>query len=133
MRRDGESRARPSGRERRDGNIRSDEFQSVLFELHVADNFGAKWPGRVSENRAAETGMKFFCDRSATRLRATFEDQRFVSRFGQVEGSDQPVVAAADDDYIALVGHLCCSLVFENFESREPSWRAHNAAAGVRG
>ncbi len=103
-------RARPSGESDATATSGRDEFQSVLFELHVADNFGAKRPGRVSENRAAETGMKFFGDRSATRLRAALEDQRLVSSFGQVEGSDQPVVAAADDDDIALVGHLCCSL-----------------------
>ena len=47
--------------------------------------------------------MKFLGDRRAAGLRAAFEHQRLESGFGQIEGGDQAVVAAADDDDVALV------------------------------
>src|SRR5690348_10957222 len=46
--------------------------------------------------------MEFVGDCSAADLRAAFEHERLVSRFGQIECGNQPVVAAADDDYVAL-------------------------------
>ena len=58
--------------------------------------------GGVRERGAAEAGMKFFGDGRATGLRAALQHQRFVSRLGQVEGGDQPVVAATNDDDVAV-------------------------------
>ena len=48
--------------------------------------------------------MKFLGDGSAAGLSAAFEHQRLVSGFSQVEGGDQAVVAATDDDDVAVVG-----------------------------
>ena len=68
--------------------------------------------------------MKFFGDGRAAGLRAALEHQRLESGFGQVEGGDQPVVAAADDDDIAVAGFRACLgrplEVFQNFERRQP-------------
>ena len=52
--------------------------------------------------------------------RAAFEHERLESGLGQIEGGDQAVVTAADDDDVALFSHdLGSSLkVFENFERR---------------
>ena len=46
--------------------------------------------------------MKFVGDRRAADLRAAFEHQRLESCLGQIERGDQAVVAAADDDDVAL-------------------------------
>ena len=46
--------------------------------------------------------MEFFGDRGAADLIAAFEHQRLESGLGQIEGRDQPVVAAADDDDVAF-------------------------------
>src|SRR5436190_841491 len=75
--------------------------------------------------------MKFFRDGRATHLRAALEDQRLESSFSEIEGGDEAVVSAADDDYIASLGHLCGLSVFENFERGQASGRAHDAAAGM--
>ena len=76
--------------------------EPVLLELHVAHHRRKNRPRRVRQSRAAKSGMKFVGDRRATDLRAAFEHERLVSRLGQIECGDQPVVAAADDDYVAL-------------------------------
>ena len=46
--------------------------------------------------------MKFVGDGSAANLRAAFEDERLISCLRQVVRGDQAVVAAADDDDVAL-------------------------------
>jgi hypothetical protein len=47
--------------------------------------------------------MKFIGDRRAPSFRAAFEDEWFESCFGQVKCSNQPVMAAANDDDVAPV------------------------------
>src|SRR5947207_5884267 len=49
--------------------------------------------------------MKFFADGRAANLIAAFEDQRLEPGFGQIESSDQPIVAAADDYDVAKARH----------------------------
>ncbi len=50
--------------------------------------------------------MKFFRDGSAAGLSAALQHQRLVSGLSQIEGGDQPVVAAANDDDVALPRHF---------------------------
>ena len=50
--------------------------------------------------------MKFFRDGCAAGLRAALQHQRLVSGFSQVEGGDQSVMAAANDDDVALLWHV---------------------------
>ncbi len=57
--------------------------------------------------------MKFFGDGRAADLRAAFEHQRLETGFGQIEGGDETVVSAADDDDIACLSHA--------FSYRQPS------------
>jgi hypothetical protein len=77
----------------------------MLIEAHVTNNVWTKRTGGVGENRATKSGMKFFSDGGAAGLRTAFEHQGFVSSFGEVESGDQPIVATADDNDIALFGH----------------------------
>ena len=78
----------------------------MLLQLHVADDVGPQRPGGVGERGTAEAGMEFFGDGRATGLGAALQHQRLVSGLGQVEGGDQPVMAAADDDDIAVRGSV---------------------------
>jgi hypothetical protein len=47
--------------------------------------------------------MELFGNRRAAHLRTAFEHERFKSGFGKIEGGDQTVVSAANDDHIARV------------------------------
>jgi hypothetical protein len=47
--------------------------------------------------------MKFIGDRGPSDLGAALENERFVACLGQIKSGDQPVVAAANNDNVALV------------------------------
>jgi len=84
----------------------------------------------MSEDRAAKSGVEFFGDRCATRLTTALEHQRFETSLGKIEGCDQSIVATSNDDDVALIGHrLGRSLVFKNFQRRQPPRSAHDPAA----
>ena len=76
----------------------------MLFKLHVTDDVWTNGTSGVGQSGAAEAGMKFIGDRGAADLRSTLEDQGLEPRLCQVEGGDQPVMAAADDDDVARAG-----------------------------
>src|SRR6266478_10176438 len=78
--------------------------------------------------------MEFLGDRSATGLLPAFQNERLESRSRQIEGSDQTVVTATDDDDVAFLGHGLGSPleVFENLERREAPRSAHDAPSRVR-
>ena len=78
----------------------------MLLQLHVADNVAAQRPSRVRQRGAAEAGMEFFRDGCTAGLRAALQHQRLVSGLGQIEGGDQSVMAAANDDDVALPRHV---------------------------
>ena len=103
-------------------------------ELHVFDDFGRERAAGVSERGTAEAGMKFFGDGGAADDRAAFENERLVALLREVEGGDEGVVSAADDDDVARSGHgLVSPRIFQNFERGEAAGRAHDAAAGMGG
>jgi hypothetical protein len=59
--------------------------------------------------------MKFFRDSRATRLRPALKHQRLISRFGKIESANQPIVAPANDDDVAVgpeldLGHQAAPL-----------------------
>ena len=56
-------------------------------------------------------------------LHAAFEHERLESGFGQIEGGDQAVVPAADNDDIALPRHAQAAPfdVFEDFQRSQPA------------
>ena len=119
--------ARPSGDSAVTATSGVIMLQPVLLQLHVADDVGTQRSGGVRQRGAAEAGMKFFGDGGAAGLRAALEHQRLVSGLGQIERGDQSVVAAADDDDVALPGTFAfrpClrrSLeVFQNFQRCQP-------------
>jgi hypothetical protein len=77
----------------------------VLRKLHVAHYVGAQRSGVVRERGTTKARMEFFGNGCATHLGTAFEHQRFESTFGEIEGCDQTVMSAADDNHIARFGH----------------------------
>ncbi len=125
---------RPSVRRQRNGAyLRSGQLESVLLQLHVVHDVGAQRAGVVRERGATKARMKFFGDGRTAHQSPAFEHERLEARFGEIEGGDQTVVSAADNNYIARLGHSGSLSVFEDFECRQTSGSAHDAAAGMRG
>ena len=93
----------PIGRQRGYAQFRRDPVQAVLLQLHIAYDVGTDRSGRVRQRGTAKTRMELICNRGPANLRTTFERQRLVPCLSQVECGDQPVVATADDDHVALV------------------------------
>ena len=78
----------------------------MLLKAHVANNIGPKRPGGVGEDGGTKSRMKFSRDGRAADLMAALNNQRLESGLGQIEGGDQSIVAAADDNDVARVRHL---------------------------
>ena len=53
----------------------------------------------VRERRTAEAGMNLARDRAAADCFTSLEDERLQPRLREIEGSHEPVVPGADDDY----------------------------------
>src|ERR1035441_9070347 len=97
--------AGPVGGQRRHANIRRNQPQPMLLQLHVTHNAGQNRTRRVRECRTAKSGMELIGHRGPADLRVALKYQRSVARLSQVERGDQPIVAAANDDDIAPLGH----------------------------
>ena len=95
----------PIGRKRSHANLRGNESEPVLLQLHVAHHAGQNRPRGMRQRRTAKAGMKFISHRRAANLRVALDHQRFVSRLGQIKRRDQPIVTAANDDDVALRPH----------------------------
>ncbi len=93
------------GRWREEARIGMHEVALVFFGLHVRGDIGAERTDSVRERGGAEARMKFLGDGAAADEFAAFEDQRLEATFGEVEGGDEGVVTAADEDYALSDGH----------------------------
>jgi len=69
-------------------------------QLHVVDDARLQKADQVGRHRHAVTRPLFFGDGAAPDERAPLEDERPPARAGQIEGSDEAVVAPADDDCV---------------------------------
>jgi len=87
----------------------------------------------VRKRGAAESGRKFFCDRSSAGLLAALKHQRLETRFRKIKSGYQSVMATADNDDVASLSHQLARSVFQDFQRCQPSGRAHDAATGMRG
>src|SRR5262245_54128554 len=82
-------------------NIRVDEFESATLELKVTNNLRQERPDAIRERRV-KAGMEFFSDARAADHVSTLKHERFESRLREIVSGDKAVVAAADDDDVAL-------------------------------
>jgi hypothetical protein len=98
-----EGAAIEGGREHAHG--RFEFFQAVARELHVLDNGGEQRAAGVRYGGTFEAGMKFLGDGGAADDRPAFEDEGLVAFLREIEGGDESVVSAAENDDVALRGH----------------------------
>ena len=87
--------------ERRNADLRLDEFKTVTMKLKVVNDLRQERTSAAGERRV-KARMKFFrCAGAADRL-ATLKHERFESRPGEIVSGDQTVVAGANDDDVFL-------------------------------
>jgi len=78
-----------------------DDLEAVAMKIKIGDHFGIEQRDSIGCRRVAETGMKFFGDRSATHHVTLFQNGHLVARLCQIEGADQPVMPSPNDDDFA--------------------------------
>jgi hypothetical protein len=69
----------------------------MTLQLHVAGDISPE-QGVMRERGAVEAGMDLARDRTAANRFTTFEDEWLQSGLCEIEGSNEAVVAGADDD-----------------------------------
>src|SRR3546814_4473274 len=70
----------------------------MIGELHVGDDLRLEQADRVAGDRIAEAGMKLLGHRSAADDVARLDDPYLQTRFREIEGADEAVVAGTDDE-----------------------------------
>ncbi len=82
---------------------------AALVQAHVADDFRPQQADGVACRRVAEAGGEFLGHRRPADDVAAFEDADLQPRAGEIEGADEAVVAAADDQRVIGLGHIACT------------------------
>src|SRR5437016_3009511 len=69
--------------------------------------------------------------RSIAGVLSAFDDERLEASLGEIEGSNQAIVSASNDNNVSLLGHELRRPfeIFKDFQGGQPSVRAHNSAA----
>ena len=97
-------RQRFAVRQRQEIGLRSGhEAQPVELETQIANDFRGEHAHGVARRGVAKTGVKFFRHGRAADDGAAFQHPHGQARLGQVAGTDQTVVATADDDDVGWV------------------------------
>ncbi len=81
------------------------DFKAVVGQIEFANDFGAKERNYVGTFGEEETRDDLFGDGGAAEDAAAFEDENFLSGFGQVGCVHETVVTASDDDHIVGLRH----------------------------
>src|SRR5689334_15145963 len=106
----------------------------MALELHVAHDVRPKRARDMGESGATEAGIEFFGDSRSADLRVTLKHEWLVSGLREIKSSDQPVVAATDDDDIACLSHLSSPLmIFQDLERCQSAVGTHDATTGMGG
>jgi hypothetical protein len=100
-----ESKRASVGIRREDADGRFEFLQAVAGELHVFDDLGEWRAAGVGDRGTFESGMKFLGDGGTADDVAAFEDERLVAFFREVEGRNERVVTATENDDVARRGH----------------------------
>src|SRR5207302_618706 len=88
-----------------EGAVEREDFEAVMGEIQLADDFGAEERDYIRAFGEEEAGDDFFSDGGTAEDAATFKDNHFFPGFGQVGGIDEAIMAASDDDYIVELRH----------------------------
>src|ERR1700721_4196780 len=90
-------------------------------QLHVLDDRREWRSSGMRHGRAIKPWVKFLSDRRAANNVAAFQNQRLVTFLRQVERSHQRVMPAAQNNNVALRGHL--QLLPESFRTSSAASR----------
>src|SRR3546814_11718326 len=74
-----------------------DHAIAMIGELHVGDDLRLEQADRVAGDRIAEAGMKLLGHRSAADDVARLDDPYLQTRFREIEGAAEAVVAGTED------------------------------------
>jgi hypothetical protein len=88
-----------------EGAVEGKDFQAVVGEIQLANDFGAEERDYVGTFGKEEAGDDFFSDSGAAEDAAALKDDNFFAGFGQVGGVDQAIVTASDDNDIVELRH----------------------------
>src|SRR5262245_65343702 len=74
------------------------DLKSMSREVQFANDLRTQETHDVREDRELESGIDLLGDRGAADQRTPLEDERLLAGLREIRGSDEAVVAAADDD-----------------------------------
>ena len=88
------------------GDWTLDDGVTVLFQSHVANDFGLQQADGVTCYGISETREEFLRNGRTAHDIAPFDDADFQPRAGEIECAYQPVMACSDDDGVISTGHV---------------------------
>ena len=99
-----------------------------MIQVKIFGNLRKKRSGTVENCRTAEAGMKFFSNRDASHYLAALKHERLETGLGEIESSDEAVVAGANNDDSVLE---CAGRVPTSRERRFGSGQLISELSGV--
>ena len=88
------------------GDWTLDDGVTMLFQSHVANDFGLQQADGVTRYGISETRVEFLRDGRTAHDIAPFDNADFQPRAGEIECAYQPVMACSDDDGVISTGHV---------------------------
>ena len=85
-----------------EGAVERQNLEAVAGKFEVANDFGPQQRDYVRANGKLEPGKNFVGASRAAEDVAAFEHQHFLSRFRQIGGVDEAVVASSNHDHVVL-------------------------------
>jgi hypothetical protein len=82
--------------------VERQNFKSVAGKLEVENDLGPQQRDDIRANGKLEAGKDFFRASRAAEDVAPLEDEHSLSRFRQIGGVGEAVVASANNDYVVL-------------------------------
>ncbi len=87
------------------GQAPFDHLQAMARKVHVGDHLWIQQGDRVAGRGIAEAGVELLGDRRPADDAAPLQHSHLQSRPRQIEGADQAVVPAPDDDDVGVSAH----------------------------
>src|SRR5690348_1496614 len=81
------------------------DFQPMPGKVELADNLRPQQRDHVRALGKQEPGKDFFRHRRAAQQVPAFQNDDFLTGFGEVRRVDEPIMAAADDDGVVVLPH----------------------------
>ena len=81
-------------------------LRGAAFDTYVFDNGSRERAVKIVKNRSAESWMELFSRESTTDPGAAFENERLVSRTGEIKCRDKRILTGSYDNDIVAFCHL---------------------------